>query len=76
MILRVGIPNFSFYPNMMKNERNGEWSGVYIDFLEELKKKDNFSYTYVTNDINSFDDVGELGLILVKIFLYIVNESR
>ena len=61
---------------MMKNERNGEWSGVYIDFLEELKKKENFSYTYVTNDINSFDDVGELGLILVKIFLYIVNKAR
>ena len=61
MILRVGIPNFDFYPNRMKNERNGEWSGVCIDFLEELKKKANFSYTYVTNDNNSFDDAGDIG---------------
>ena len=60
MILRVGIPNLNFYP-YMKNERTGEWSGVFIDFLEELKKEANFSYTYVTNDLNSFDDAGDIG---------------
>ena len=61
MILRVGIPNLNFYPNMMKNERNGEWSGVCIDFLEELKKMENFSCTYVTNDLNSYDDAHDAG---------------
>ena len=56
MILRVGVPNFNFYPKLMKDEKTGEWSGVYIDFLEELKKKANFSYSFVINELNSFDD--------------------
>ena len=59
MILRVGVPNFDFYPKLMKNEETGEWSGVYIDFLEELKKKANFSYSFVINELTSFDDTGD-----------------
>ena len=59
MILRVGVPNFNFYPKLMKNVTTGEWSGVYIDFLEELKKKANFSYSFVINELNSFDDTGD-----------------
>ena len=43
----------------MKNEETGDWSGVYIDFLEELKKKENFSYSFVINELNSFDDTGD-----------------
>ena len=69
MILRVGVPNFNFYPKLMKNETTGEWSGVYIAFLEELKRKANFSYSFVTNDLNSFDETGDKE---VQISLYIV----
>ena len=69
MSLRVGVPNFNFYPKLMKNEKTGEWSGVYIDFLEELKKKANFSYSLVTNNLNSYDDAGDKE---VQISLYIV----
>ena len=43
----------------MKNETTGEWSGVYIDFLEELKRKANFSYSFVINELSSFDDTGD-----------------
>lgn len=59
MILRVGVPNFNFYPNFMINQKTREWSGIYIDFLDELKKKANFSYSLVTNDLKSFDDAGD-----------------
>ena len=69
MILRVALPNINFYPNSIKNEKTGEWSGVYIDFLEELKKKANFSYSLVTNNLNSYDDAGDKE---VQISLYIV----
>ena len=68
MILRVALPNINFYPNSIKNEKTGEWSGVYIDFLEELKKKANFSYSLVTNNLNSYDDAGDED---VQISLYI-----
>ena len=53
----------------MKNEKTGEWSGVCIDLLDELKKKANFSYSFVTNDLNSFDETGDKE---VQISLYIV----
>ena len=69
MMLRVGVPNFNFYPNSMKNEKTGEWSGVCIDLLDELKQKANFSYSFVTNDLNSFDDAGDNE---VMIFLHFV----
>ena len=69
MILRVGVPNLNFYPNSMKNEKTGEWSGVCIDLLDELKKKANFSYSFVTKDLNSFDETGDKE---VQIFLSIV----
>ena len=59
----------NFYPNSMKNEKTGEWSGVCIDLLDELKKKANFSYSFVTNDLNSFDETGDKE---VQISLYIV----
>ena len=59
MILRVGVPNFNFYPKLIRNEETGLFSGVYIDFMEELKKKANFSYSFVINELNSFDDTGE-----------------
>ena len=68
MVLRVGIPNYNFYPNFMINQKTGEWSGIFIDLLDELRKKVNFSYSFVTND-NSFDDAG---VIWVKLSLYIV----
>ena len=65
MILRVGVPNFNFYPKLMKNETTGEWSGVYIDFLEELKRKANFSYSFVINELNSFDETGAIIFFLL-----------
>ena len=60
MILRVGIPKYNFYPNFMTSQKTGEWSGIFIDLLDELKKKANFSHSLVTND-NSFDDAGDMG---------------
>ena len=49
----------------MKNETTGEWSGVYIDFLEELKRKANFSYSFVINELSSFDDTGDKIFIIM-----------
>ena len=72
MILRVGVPNFDFYPKLMKNEETGEWSGVYIDFLEELKKKANFSYSFVINELTSFDDTGDKK----NFFFYVFSSDR
>ena len=68
MLLRVGVPNLNFYPNSMKNEKTGEWTGVCIDLLDELKKKANFSYSFVTKDLTSFDETGDKE---VQIFLSI-----
>ena len=52
----------------MKNEGTGEWSGVYIDFLEELKKKANFSYSFVMNELTSLDDTGDKEEFLFHVF--------
>ena len=51
----------------MKNEKTGKWSGICIDLLDELKQKANFSYSFVTNDLNCFDDAGDNE---VRIFLH------
>ena len=60
MILRVGVSNFNFFPKIMKDEATGKWSGVYIDILEELAMKANFSYNFVINELNSSDDTGDI----------------
>ena len=60
MILRVGVSNFNFFPKIMKDEATGKWSGVYIDILEELAMKANFSYNFVINELNSSDDTGDM----------------
>ena len=59
MILRVALPKSNLFPNLMKNEKTGEWSGVCIDLFHELKEMANFSYTFVTNDLNSYGDAGD-----------------
>ena len=70
MILRVALPKSNLYPNLMKNEKTGEWSGVCIDILDELKQKANFSYSFVTNDLYSFDDAGETEVIIFLHFVF------
>ena len=42
MFLRVGIPNFNHPPDYVRSEETGKWSGLFIDILEELSKKQNF----------------------------------
>ena len=44
----------------MKDEATGKWSGVYIDILEELAMRANFSYNFVINELNSSDDTGDI----------------
>ena len=42
MSLKVAIPNFNHPPDYVKSEVNGEWSGLFIDVLEELSIAANF----------------------------------
>ena len=53
----------------MINQKTGEWSGIFIDLLDELKKKVNFSYSFVAND-NSFDGAGDYGLRFLFILYF------
>ena len=42
MALKVGIPNFNHPPDYVKSEVTGQWSGLFIDVLEELSREANF----------------------------------
>ena len=63
--VRVGMPvgsssgNPDFYPNWFRDNQTGELKGFFLEYLDEVLKEANLTYTIVQDTFGSYTGLGK-----------------
>ena len=63
--VRVGMPvgsssgNPEFYPNWFRDNQTGELKGFFLEYLDEVLREANLTYTIVEDTFGSYTGLGK-----------------